>query len=602
MGGEDALLEWTFPRGIWMSRSYTDVDLDLTPGTEDWEIRLTTPRSRARGTFRNPLSEEEIEILGLTAVRGRRSTRSASRRDLERAKDFGGRLFDALFQDELLESYRETLAQVAGDETRSLRIRLRLQDSPELASIPWEFLYDRRQDRFLALEFQTPVVRYIELPLAVDPPDVTLPLRILVMISSPQGVTSLDGEGEWALLNQAMSDLIASGSVVLDRIEHSTLAALRWKLKGAGYHVFHFIGHGGVSPDDGRGFLILEDADGDPDEVDAETMAGVLAGERSLRLAVLNACEGGRSDASDVFTGTAQSLIRQDLSAVLAMQFEISDTAAVALTHDFYQALALGDTVEEAVTEARRGLRLVQRNSVEWATPVLYIRRGDGHLFRIRERAQEGAQATVPPSAPTRETAHEKGDESPRFREAAQALADAAPAPATSAPRARSEAPRTPPVRAEPAPRRWFRRTRTGLAAVGGLFILLVGIEMCSDDLVVYPDAAVPGWDSDLPFLDEGLSPGSPPLMGSLGTGQRDRHQVYLTEGLVYLLTGSCGEGCRDLDLSLSWMGDQISYDFSISTAPSIQVVPLWPGYYELEVHMVDCAAPTCSYEVYTYY
>ena len=30
------------------------------------------------------------------------------------------------------------------------RMRLRLADTPELAELPWEFLYDPRRDRFLA--------------------------------------------------------------------------------------------------------------------------------------------------------------------------------------------------------------------------------------------------------------------------------------------------------------------------------------------------------------------------------------------------------------------------------------------------------------------
>ena len=31
-----------------------------------------------------------------------------------------------------------------------MRLRLRLADTPELAELPWEFLYDPRRHRFLA--------------------------------------------------------------------------------------------------------------------------------------------------------------------------------------------------------------------------------------------------------------------------------------------------------------------------------------------------------------------------------------------------------------------------------------------------------------------
>lgn len=137
---------------------------------------------------------------------------------------------------------------------------------------------------------------------------------------------------------------------------------------------------------------------------------------------------------------------------------------------------------------------------------------------------------------------------------------------------------------------------------MGGLFILLVGIEMCSDDLDPYSEGGVPVWESDPALLNDDFTPPAPPLVGSLGPGQVDRHQVYLVEGLGYVLTGSCSEACLDLDLSLSWMGQEISSDYRISTSPSIQVVPQWPGYYDLDVEMVECGAPSCGYEVYTYF
>src|SRR3954463_10066004 len=44
---------------------------------------------------------------------------------------------------------------------------------------------------------------------------------------------------------------------------------------------------------------------------------------RSLRLAVLNSCEGARNSRTDPFAGTATTLVRQgSVPAVVAMQFE----------------------------------------------------------------------------------------------------------------------------------------------------------------------------------------------------------------------------------------------------------------------------------------
>ena len=77
-----------------------------------------------------------------------------------------------------------------------LRLRFRLADTPELAELPWEFLYDPRHRRFLAQSRYSPLVRYLDLP---DPPhslSVDGPLRVMVMISNPSDYDELDAERE----------------------------------------------------------------------------------------------------------------------------------------------------------------------------------------------------------------------------------------------------------------------------------------------------------------------------------------------------------------------------------------------------------------------
>jgi hypothetical protein len=390
-----------------MSRHYRDFYVEFLREGDGWVTRIRSPRGEARGSFSMPLSDQELRLMGLTVVRGRRATRSVPTRDVEEVKDYGRRLFEALFQGSVLESFRENLLEIRGDPEIGLRVRLRLSEAPELATVPWEYLYDRRLNRFLALDDETPIVRYLDLPFPAGPLEVNPPLRILVMISSPRGVAELDVEEEWVLLNQALGDLIREGSVVLDRLERATLASLRWRLKDGNYHVFHFIGHGGMDTSTERGVLVLEDDRGEPDVVEAETIAGILGAEKTLRLAVLNACEGGRASGSDIFAGTAQTLVQQDLPAVVAMQFEITDEAAITLTHDFYKSLAYGDLVDAALTEARRGLRFVKRNPLEWGTPVLYMRSGDGKLFDVHGEPSPPALETLPPPKPEAEVRSE---------------------------------------------------------------------------------------------------------------------------------------------------------------------------------------------------
>jgi len=58
-------------------------------------------------------------------------------------------------------------------------------------------------------------------------------------------------------------------------------------------------------------------------------LAQLLSDYRTLRLDVLNSCEGARTGLTDPYAGTAQTLVQQGVSAVIAMQFAITDQAAI---------------------------------------------------------------------------------------------------------------------------------------------------------------------------------------------------------------------------------------------------------------------------------
>ncbi len=150
--------------------------------------------------------------------------------------------------------------------------------------------------------------------------------------------------------------------------------------------------------------LILQTDDGKARPTSGRNLGTILHDERSVQLAVLNACEGGRTSRQDPFAGVGQSLVQQGIPAVVAMQFEISDQAAITLAHEFYAALADSYPVDAALTEARKAI-FAQDNILEWGTPVLYMRAQDGRIFDLTiPPAPIGAGAqpvsAVPPAAP----------------------------------------------------------------------------------------------------------------------------------------------------------------------------------------------------------
>ena len=150
----------------------------------------------------------------------------------------------------------------------------------------------------------------------------------------------------------------------------------------------------------------MEDDHGRARLVGGEDLGTLLHDHRSLRLAVLNSCEGARGDRADPFSGTAQSLIQQGIPAVVAMQFEITDDAAITFGHVLYEAIADGYPLDAATAEARKAI-YADGNLTEWGTPVLYSRAPDGRIFDIQDRP--------PPALPPSSSPHlEEDDEQAR--------------------------------------------------------------------------------------------------------------------------------------------------------------------------------------------
>jgi len=347
--------------------------------------------------FALPFDEKDIKILLLSIGQPRRGgTRRLESTYTEEAKKFGGRLFDAVFGKDMWACLRRSL-EVAQAQNAGLRIRLQLtRDAQGLADLPWEYLYDSELNRFLALSADTPVTRYLALPEPVRPLTIQPPLKVLVMISSPSDYPPLNVEREWTILQDALHDLSRDGSVVAERLDKATLPQLQRRLRRGEYHIFHFIGHGAFDEGTQDGVLLLEDDAGRGRAVSGQDLGTLLHDHRSLRLAIINACEGARSSQSDPFAGTAQSLVQQGVPGVIAMQFEISDDAALAFSHEFYGALADGFPMDGALAEARKAIYAAVPD-VEWGTPVLFMRAPDGRVFDFGQQSRDAASAPVPP-------------------------------------------------------------------------------------------------------------------------------------------------------------------------------------------------------------
>jgi hypothetical protein len=112
----------------------------------------------------------------------------------------------------------------------------------------------------------------------------------------------------------------------------------------------------------------------------------------------------------------------------VAMQFEISDEAAITFAGEFYSALAEGVPVDAAVAEARKAIYAT--NDVEWATPVLYMRSPNGVLFKLAapkdpaQRTRELERQRTEQAAKEEQQRAEQAEEEARREREAQLAAE----------------------------------------------------------------------------------------------------------------------------------------------------------------------------------
>lgn len=324
--------------------------------------------------------------------------------DLEGQIKLGEVLAEMLLPEYARKLYSASLARLR--DGQGLRLRLRLAD--ELANIPWEFAYiqDARGEKdssgFLALDARLSIARHEAVAVPGDWFETPSQRRVVVAMASPEGHPKLKSlPEEQNKIRQALGEVEGIKAVFVPESlttpggveQGATLEDLHLALMDR-TDVFHFSGHGvfferpGKALDSvvGQGSLLLASENNQPFAASAEKLAETLR-SKGVRLVVLGACETGRRDGVNVWSGVAAALLRAGIPAVVAMQYEVNDFLAAAFDGAFYRALVAGLTVDEAVALGRAAMRVEAEkqemvNIPDWGVPVLYLRSPGGAVFK----------------------------------------------------------------------------------------------------------------------------------------------------------------------------------------------------------------------------
>jgi len=292
-------------------------------------------------------------------------------------------------------------------------LRLRLQMPPELAGFPWEYAYRQRgggekdPTGFLALDPRISFSRQEALAARASVDTTPRARRMLVAMASPIDEEELDLIQERENLHQAFESSMTN--IELEFLENATVEGLGRELREQ-VDILHFAGHGrfkdmghGVSfgTSTGEGAVVLVDKQGKSAPMPAAQLAVNLQGS-NVQMVVLGACETGKRDAENVWSGVVTAVVEAAVPAAVAMQFSVWDDAAIAFARNFYQVLAAGFPLDYAVSEARRAIFNLchpQRDHIDrgrywrdWGVPVLYQQaEGDFTLAALTQPSQRRA-------------------------------------------------------------------------------------------------------------------------------------------------------------------------------------------------------------------
>ncbi len=389
---------------------YREFEVEIRPGKgRSCEVRFSSQYGIQQLEYKLPFSTKEtVKILTYLegSAPGSQSESEISHQKLNERVDeiqrIGHELFRSLIIEEASPAFHRCLGNVEGlENTRIAGLRLRLLfvgfdqlGAPkEVVSYPWELLRDPFSKSTFCMNSATPVVRYFNAPKPIRPLLVKPPIRVLVVTAEPEDLPDLEFEDERRLVIQELERV---PGVQVEELKNPGLRTLRKRLLDHKSHILHFIGHGKFESDLGRGLIGFCDNRNQCKPVTGQSIAEQLQEcTPNVRLIFLNACSGAglpRHRGQDAYSGVASALVGAGFPAVVAMQFPISNQAAITFASGFYESLAAGTPVDAAMAEGRLKLKDENPDTLEWITPVLFLSSKNAQIFKFTDSSPATGQ------------------------------------------------------------------------------------------------------------------------------------------------------------------------------------------------------------------
>ncbi len=326
-------------------------------------------------------------------------------------RELGKLLFDTLLDEKLRYDFF-TLYEYIRREKALLRIELDVDERhyPDVAAWPWECMFVPEEAGYGTIWLGTDpnIIFSRRRALWRVPEPIRLAqgerLRIAVVVSEPVPTDNL-GKVAYKAVWNALQDLANNQPdriELLPLVQDATTAKIDDVLEQAP-HILHFMGHARLQNEQQQDMgevALVDDITREVRWANA-SLFGSLFGRHTPGIVLLHACEGAALSETKAFVGVASQVVQQNIPVVAAMQYPVSNATAQRFALEFYERLSKDEPVDKAVQEGRRRIALTTwYKSLDFATPVLFMRTPDGHLFE-RPVAQTQYGYLSDPSTPS---------------------------------------------------------------------------------------------------------------------------------------------------------------------------------------------------------
>lgn len=289
-------------------------------------------------------------------------------------QQMGSRLFERLFAQDW-NAYFDEAQGYARADGRVLQVNICAENHPQTDEIPWELMYDARENRYIGCEQQSIIIRRTEqfhsqARSIAEPGE---PIRLTLAESNIWEQSGTHGDEEIREIQTLLKKRLPG------RVHFTVLQNASWSeleehlLQTQSPHVLHLIAHGDESG------ILFRDGN-DTRRIAYRAIHNTLADAKGLRLAIFNVCNSNKILLRRRVDMPPQLPSATGIWAVIAPRATISPRGAFEFATSLYRILSTGRTLSQAVGYTRSSAidqtRLVKGSEVhelpEWSIPMIY--------------------------------------------------------------------------------------------------------------------------------------------------------------------------------------------------------------------------------------